>query len=120
MALTIYCDESGYTGPNLFLDDQRYFVYASVAISHDQAVDIVAKLRRLPHAGHRVEVRDTQQETLTVAMPCVGSLKPTARRSPYFTLTSGIQPPESSSSIRSSLYSARRSGSSMISTSIGF
>ncbi len=45
MALTIYCDESGYTGPNLFLDDQRYYVYASVAISHDQAVDIVAKMR---------------------------------------------------------------------------
>lgn len=45
MALTIYCDESGYTGPNLFLDDQRYYVYASVAISHDQAVDVVAKLR---------------------------------------------------------------------------
>jgi hypothetical protein len=30
---SIFCEESGDTGPNL-LDEQRFFVYASVAIAH--------------------------------------------------------------------------------------
>ena len=33
MARTIFCDESGFSGNNLFLDKDRYFVYASVAIT---------------------------------------------------------------------------------------
>ncbi len=44
MAITIFCDESGYTGPNL-LDEQRYYVYSSVAMPHELAVEVVAKLR---------------------------------------------------------------------------
>src|SRR5947199_3064383 len=31
---SIFCDESGYTGPNL-LDEQRFYVNASVAMAHD-------------------------------------------------------------------------------------
>lgn len=61
MALTIYCDESGYTGPNLFLDDQRYYVYASVGMPHDQAVDIVAKMR----ADSRTQVGELKFEKLS-------------------------------------------------------
>lgn len=45
MALTIFCDESGYSGGNLFLDKERYFVYASVAIANDEAIEIVEKIR---------------------------------------------------------------------------
>jgi hypothetical protein len=44
VAHTIFCDESGYTGPNL-LDEQRFYVYASVAMPHDLACEVVAKLR---------------------------------------------------------------------------
>lgn len=45
MALTIFCDESGFSGNNLFLDKDRHFVYASVAISNDEAKEIVKKIR---------------------------------------------------------------------------
>ncbi|HLG66322.1 MAG TPA: DUF3800 domain-containing protein [Acidimicrobiales bacterium] len=45
MPLTIFCDESGYSGGNLFLDKDRYFVYASVAIANDEAIEIVKKIR---------------------------------------------------------------------------
>ena len=45
MALTIFCDESGFSGNNLFLDKDRHFVYASVAIANDEAVEIVKKIR---------------------------------------------------------------------------
>lgn len=51
MALTVFCDESGYSGGNLFLNDQWYYVYASVAISHDEAVEIVKKV----HADSRTQ-----------------------------------------------------------------
>lgn len=44
--MTVFCDESGFTGPNLFLDPQRYFVCASVAMPHEQAAEVVAKTRR--------------------------------------------------------------------------
>jgi hypothetical protein len=60
MALTVFCDESGYTGPNLFLDEQRHYVYASVAILHDQAVDIVAKMR----ADSRTQATELKFENL--------------------------------------------------------
>ncbi len=45
MALTIFCDESGFTGPNLFLDEQRFFVYASMSMTHKLAAEVVAKMR---------------------------------------------------------------------------
>lgn len=44
MAITLFCDESGYTGPNL-LDEQRFYVYSSVAMPHELAVEIEGKLR---------------------------------------------------------------------------
>jgi hypothetical protein len=45
MALTIFCDESGYSGGNLLLDEHRYYVYASVAIANDEAIEFVKKIR---------------------------------------------------------------------------
>ena len=44
MARTSFCDESGYTGPNL-LDEQGFCVYASVALPHELAVELAARLR---------------------------------------------------------------------------
>jgi hypothetical protein len=61
MALTIYCDESGFSGPNQFLSEQRYFVYASVAISHDEAVEIVKKMR----ADSRTQANELKFENLS-------------------------------------------------------
>jgi hypothetical protein len=46
MPQTIYCDESGFTGPHLFDKQQPFFVYSSVAISPDLADDVVAKARK--------------------------------------------------------------------------
>jgi len=60
MALTIFCDESGYSGGNLFLDKDRYFVYASVAIANDEAVEIVNKIR----ADSRTQAPELKFENL--------------------------------------------------------
>jgi hypothetical protein len=60
MALTIFCDESGFSGNNLFLDQQRHFVYASVAISNDEAIEIVKKIR----ADSRTKVNELKFEKL--------------------------------------------------------
>jgi hypothetical protein len=38
---TIYCDESGFTGNDLFSPEQPYFVYSSVLISPFEARDVV-------------------------------------------------------------------------------
>lgn len=43
--LDIACDESGYTGPDLLHRDQRYFAYASVVISDDEASGIIKRAR---------------------------------------------------------------------------
>ena len=40
MTRSIFCEESGYTGPNL-LDEQRFYVYASVAMAHDLVGKVV-------------------------------------------------------------------------------
>lgn len=42
----IYCDESGSTGNNLLHQAQPFFSYASVAISNDEAKEIVSKIIR--------------------------------------------------------------------------
>jgi hypothetical protein len=60
MALTIYCDESGFSGNNLFLDQDRHFVYASVAISNDEAIEIVKKVR----ADSRTQADELKFENL--------------------------------------------------------
>jgi hypothetical protein len=40
----IFCDESGSTGNNLMDPGQPFFSYASIAISHDEALDCVSKM----------------------------------------------------------------------------
>lgn len=45
MTLTIFCDESGYSGGNLLLDEHRYYLYASIAIANDEAIEHVKKIR---------------------------------------------------------------------------
>ena len=44
--LEIYCDESGYTGPDLLQDKQPHFSYAGVAVSLEEARAIIARIRR--------------------------------------------------------------------------
>jgi hypothetical protein len=43
--LNIACDESGHTGPDLLHKHQRFFAYASVSISDEEAFDIIRKAR---------------------------------------------------------------------------
>jgi hypothetical protein len=42
----IYCDESGFTGNNLLDEQTPFFVYATVAVSHEEAKDFVDKVRK--------------------------------------------------------------------------
>src|SRR4051812_36391066 len=44
--LEIYCDESGYTGPDLLQDQQPHFSYAGVALSLEEARNLIARIRR--------------------------------------------------------------------------
>lgn len=44
--IEIYCDESGYTGPDLLHDGQPHFSYAGVALSLEEARDLIARIRR--------------------------------------------------------------------------
>ena len=41
----VCCCPAGFSGNNLFLDEHRYFVCASVAVRNDEAVEIVKKMR---------------------------------------------------------------------------
>jgi hypothetical protein len=50
--LDIACDEAGHTGPDLLQKDQRIFAFASVAISDDDAFQIIARAR----ADHPVQM----------------------------------------------------------------
>ena len=43
---TVFCDESGFTGENLWQADQPHFVYAAVAISEGDAAEIVESTRK--------------------------------------------------------------------------
>jgi Protein of unknown function (DUF3800) len=58
--LDIACDESGHTGPDLLQKDQRYFAYASVAISDVEAYDIIQKVR----AAHPVQMPELKARAL--------------------------------------------------------
>ena len=42
----IYCDEAGFTGNNLLIPDQPFFVFSSVAIELDEARDAVRQAIR--------------------------------------------------------------------------
>lgn len=44
-SITIFCDEKGYSGPNLFDDGQPDFLYSSVAINFDLAQEILNRAR---------------------------------------------------------------------------
>ncbi|MCY2986480.1 MAG: DUF3800 domain-containing protein [Planctomycetota bacterium] len=41
---TLFCDESGYSGPNLFLDAEPLFVYTSLAIGPEHATTEVSRV----------------------------------------------------------------------------
>lgn len=43
---TVFCDESGFTGENLWQEDQPYFVYAAVSVTDGEASAIVESVRR--------------------------------------------------------------------------
>lgn len=43
---TIYGDEAGFSGNNLFHDSQPYFVYCTLAITHDRAEELVLQAKR--------------------------------------------------------------------------
>lgn len=46
MSKTIYFDESGYTGNNLLHQHQSFFSYASIAINHNDALELVVDLKK--------------------------------------------------------------------------
>jgi hypothetical protein len=60
MALTIFCDESGYSGGNLLLDEHRFYTYASIAIANDEAIEHVKKIR----ADTRTQAPELKFESL--------------------------------------------------------
>jgi hypothetical protein len=43
---TIYGDETGFSGNNLLDESQPYFVYCTVAVSHERAGDLVNQAKR--------------------------------------------------------------------------
>jgi Protein of unknown function (DUF3800) len=54
--LDIACDESGYTGPDLLNKDQRFFAYASIAISDTEASELI-KIARESHPVQLPELK---------------------------------------------------------------
>lgn len=42
----IACDEAGHTGPDLLASDQRYFAFASVNVTDDEAWALISEARR--------------------------------------------------------------------------
>jgi hypothetical protein len=43
---TIYCDESGFSGPNLYRDSAPYFVYAGIAIEEGVAAGTIERIKK--------------------------------------------------------------------------
>ena len=58
--LDISCDEAGHTGPDLLHKDQRYFAFASIAISDAEAFEIIQKAR----ADNRVQMPELKAAKL--------------------------------------------------------
>ena len=54
MATTVYCDDAGFTGDHLLNLEQPFFGYSAVAISPEEASDIIAELRA------RFRIRDPE------------------------------------------------------------
>lgn len=44
--LRVFCDEAGFTGPDLWDPAQAYFSYASVTVPADESADLIAKVTR--------------------------------------------------------------------------
>src|ERR1700730_1159530 len=67
--LQISCDEAGHTGPDLLRTDQRFFAYGSVAISDDEAKEIIQKIVRdhpvqMPELKAAKLIRSVQGQTI--------------------------------------------------------
>lgn len=58
--LEIACDEGGYTGPDLLNADQRYFTFASINLSDEQAWKIIEKAR----ANHKIQMPEIKASRL--------------------------------------------------------
>lgn len=58
--LEIACDEGGYTGPDLLNRDQRYFTYASVNLSDEEASEVIIKAR----AKHKIQMPEIKASRL--------------------------------------------------------
>ncbi len=55
----IACDEAGHTGPDLLARDQRYFAFASVNISDDEAETMISEARKA-HPVQMPELKASQ------------------------------------------------------------
>jgi hypothetical protein len=62
--LDIACDEAGHTGPDLLDKDQRYFAYASVAITDAEAAAITQRAR----ARHPVQMPELKASRLLASV----------------------------------------------------
>lgn len=58
--LHVSCDEAGYTGPDLLHNEQPFFSYASIAISDEEASDIIQKAR----AAHPLQIQELKARML--------------------------------------------------------
>lgn len=58
--LLISCDEAGFTGPDLLAKDQRYFAFASVNISDEEAWALIAEARK----AHPVQMPELKASKL--------------------------------------------------------
>ncbi len=56
----IACDEAGHTGPDLLAKDQRYFAFASVNISDDEAWELISEARQ----AHPVQMPELKASKL--------------------------------------------------------
>ena len=53
---TVFCDESGFDGNNLWHPDQPYFSYAAVCIAPDEADAIIAEaMQRFKPPGNEIK-----------------------------------------------------------------
>jgi hypothetical protein len=71
--LDIACDEAGHTGPDLLDKDQRYFAYASVAITDAEASEIIRRARveypvQIPELKASRLIRSAQGRRLIIAL----------------------------------------------------
>lgn len=58
--MLIACDEAGHTGPDLLATDQRYFAFASINISDDDAWTLIAEARK----AHPVQMPELKASKL--------------------------------------------------------